>query len=126
MVRLTCSRPGWGAVRDPESGEHVSLEGDVGPDVAERLVEEYDGVDYADESDDVDDSSLPFEEQIAFAESLIEEPWQSIVAEVESGGADGYLDQLENEERRRAERNGTDPRPSVTDAIETRREGIDD
>ncbi len=52
MTRLRCSRPSWGAVRDPESGEHVSLDADVDREVAERLADRYDPVEIA-ESDGV-------------------------------------------------------------------------
>ena len=44
MARLSCDRPGWGAVRDPETGEHVSLSADVSAEVADRLADEYDAV----------------------------------------------------------------------------------
>lgn len=123
MVRLTCSRSGWGTVRDPTTGERIPVDADVDLEVAERLVDEYATVEIVDEDDA---GSMEFEERIAFAESLIEESWQSIVAEIEASEADEYLAQLEKEELRRAERNGTEPRSSVIGAIEERRDALEE
>lgn len=54
MVRLACTRPGWGRVRDPETDEYVPLNADVEPSVAERLADRYDPVSIVESEDDED------------------------------------------------------------------------
>lgn len=103
----------------------------TGYETAAALVERYSHVNWSngdpedgDTSEDSEDSEASFEERVALAEALVQESWQSITSDVKAGEADEFLERLKKEEKRRADRNETEPRGSVISAIEERREEI--
>lgn len=102
----------------------------IGPgeyDVADNAVDEY--LEHAgwerpagdSEGDTSSDDSMSYEERIVHAETLVQEHWQSVTSQIESGEADEYLDDLEREEKRR-----DSPRDSVLEAIADRREQLEE
>lgn len=109
MVRIRCTRPSWGAVRDPKSGEHVSISDDVDPAVAERLVAEYGPLSVEGEDDDAP------EDLDKRAIGLADEGYEDVVDAVEAGDADAFLDDLEQ----------ADDRATVQDAIDERRDELE-
>lgn len=145
MTEIICTVPSWGTVQDPETGQRIDVYGDdpteVDDDVADRLVSEFDEVEYAEDvdqdslvstaearlgdddeevtSEDVaDDSTEPDEEASGFdAEAFVDRtPLDDVVDDIESGEYDEHLDEIGD-----AEENGRD-RDGVTDAIEERQE----
>lgn len=118
MARLTCSRSGWGTVQDPETGERVDVTSEVDDDVAERLADEYAAIEVEDtnsetEDDDSSDDETTVDER---AVELADASYQDAVDAVVSGEADEYLDDLEE----------ADDRVTVQDAIEDRREDLEE
>ena len=51
MARLTCSRSGWGTVRDPETGDRIAVDADVSLDQGMRLADEYGPIEVVAEPD---------------------------------------------------------------------------
>lgn len=57
MARLTCSRSGWGTVRDPKTGERIPIDSDLETEQAQRLADRYDAISYEESEEDTDDDS---------------------------------------------------------------------
>lgn len=58
MARLTCSRSGWGTVRDPKTGERIPIDSDLSDEQAERLADQYGPISYEGTEDDTDETDI--------------------------------------------------------------------
>lgn len=115
MVELQCSRSGWSTVRDPETGDRVSLSTDVDEETAARLVDRYDPVSYATDPADTDDGDDGDGE-----DGDVEPPFtpgEKTIDELEDELANTDYDDAELEALADAERDGEN-RDGALDVIE--------